>query len=1039
MSPPRSIKISPDGTKLVALFANPEYCVFNPSTGVVTRLFSINTGIQESPGLGQASAEFSIDSKYLYLSLHYSDTLGTILQFDATKTDSVQFIQSRILIDSGNDPTYFQMGPNWKIYGSEHNADSLCIIQNPSNFGSGCNYLRNALPVLGPSGEGLPQFVQRYKAYIHHSNLCQHASVNFSGDIWPPADSIHWDFGDPGSGINNYSTLNNPSHVYSSVGTYMVTLFVRHNDNRTDTSWQTISIVASPQVALGADRTICAGDSTSFDAGACGGCTYLWKNIGTGFIVGSSQTFRTGQAGTYDVLVTNANNCSGSDTVQLITTPVPSVTNNPLSKSICSGDSTHIILISSVAGTMFHWTASLTSGNITGFSADSGLVINQVLIDNLATPGVVTYHITPKVGSCTGTTVAYQVTVTPGLPVSIIISASQNNVCAGMSVTFTAVPTNGGPTPSYQWKVNGINSGTNSSTFTYTPVNNDVVTCVLSSSLISCISNNPATSNAITMTVNPGQPVSITVAPSQNPVCAGNSVTYTATPTNGGLTPSYQWKVNSVNVGPNNPAYYYIPNNGDIVTCILTSNTTCPTGNPASSNPVTMTVNPNLAVSILIVASANPFCLGSSVTFTATPVNEGSLPIYQWKVNGVSVGTSSPNYTYNPLNGDLVTCVLTSSVACPLGSPATSNTITMNVNSNLPAGITIVASSNPFCPGSSDTFTATPINGGTIPAYQWKVNGVNAGTNSHTFTYNPLNGDSVRCVMTSNLSCVTNNPASSSEIIMSGTLAPIVTFTSCFDTITTVNAKPIRLKGGIPLSGTYSGPGVNSLTGVFTPSVAGTGTKTITYSYTNAAMCTASKSIHIIVQVTQAFTCGNNITDIRDNKVYPSVQIGSQCWLAANLNFGTVLASSQDQRDNCVSEKYCYNDNPINCTNQGGLYQWDEIMLYDVTPADQGFCPPAWHIPTENEWNTLFATYINNGFAGSPLKYSGYSGFNALLSGVRHIDKSWDYQGFATFFWSSTSYGGYKAWAHGMNDPDPSVSVYPASRANAFSIRCVHD
>jgi len=274
---------------------------------------------------------------------------------------------------------------------------------------------------------------------------------------------------------------------------------------------------------------------------------------------------------------------------------------------------------------------------------------------------------------------------------------------------------------------------------------------------------------------------------------------------------------------------------------------------------------------------------------------------------------------------------------------------------------------------------------------------------------------------------------------MSGTLAPIVTFTSCFDTITTVNAKPIKLKGGIPLGGTYSGPGVNSLTGVFTPSVAGTGTKTITYTYTNAAMCSANKSIHIIVQAAPGFVCGNSLIDVRDNKAYPTVQIGGQCWMAANLNFGSILASTQDQRDNCVSEKYCYNDNPVNCINQGGLYQWDELMQYDVTPADQGFCPPAWHIPTENDWNTLFANFINNGFAGSPLKYSGYSGFNALLFGARHIDKSWDFQGFATFFWSSTLRSSTQAWAHGMNDPDPSVSVYPASRGNGFSVRCLHD
>jgi uncharacterized protein (TIGR02145 family) len=526
------------------------------------------------------------------------------------------------------------------------------------------------------------------------------------------------------------------------------------------------------------------------------------------------------------------------------------------------------------------------------------------------------------------------------------------------------------------------------------------------------------------------------VVPSQNPVCVGNSVAFTATPNNGGLSPSYQWKVNGINTGTNSPNYSYIPDNGDIVTCVLTSNAVCETGSPAASNTITMIVNPNLAVSITISASANPFCMGSSVTFTGTPVNGAPTPTFQWQVNGVNAGPNSSTFTYNPANGDQVLCILTSGAQCTTGNPATSNIITMIVNSNLPAGVTITASSNPFCPGSSVTFTATPINGGTTPAYQWKVNGVNAGTNSHTFTYNPVNGDSVRCVMTSNLSCVTGNPASSAEIIMSGTLAPIVTFTSCFDTITTVNAKPIKLKGGIPLGGTYSGPGVNPLTSIFNPALAGVGTKTITYSYTNAANCTALAYTHIINYPLSIVNCGSPITDIRDNKVYATVQIGSQCWMAEDLNYGIEIPVTQDQRDNCISEKYSLHPSPLTTHS---FYQWDELMQYDATPADQGFCPPAWHIPTENEWNTLFAHYINNGFAGSPLKYSGFSGFNALLSGARNIDKSWDFQGFATFFWSSTSYGGYKAWAHGMNDTDPSVSVYPASRANAFSVRCIKD
>jgi uncharacterized protein (TIGR02145 family) len=266
---------------------------------------------------------------------------------------------------------------------------------------------------------------------------------------------------------------------------------------------------------------------------------------------------------------------------------------------------------------------------------------------------------------------------------------------------------------------------------------------------------------------------------------------------------------------------------------------------------------------------------------------------------------------------------------------------------------------------------------------------------------------------------------------------PNVTFTSCFDTITSANAQPIKLKGGIPLGGSYSGPGVSSSTGIFTPSLAGIGTKTITYSYTNVSTCSASDSIHIIVQPSPIFTCGNNLTDIRDNQVYPTIQIGSQCWLSSNLNYGTILTSPQDQRDNCIAEKYCFNDNPINCTTQGGLYQWDELMQYDNTPGNQGFCPPGWHIPTKSDWLQLFSNFPDSAHAATYLKYSGTSGFNALFTGSLYFHESWDYHGFASFFWSSTANGPIKAWAHGMNNPDPSVSLYSAMRSDAFPVRCI--
>lgn len=150
------------------------------------------------------------------------------------------------------------------------------------------------------------------------------------------------------------------------------------------------------------------------------------------------------------------------------------------------------------------------------------------------------------------------------------------------------------------------------------------------------------------------------------------------------------------------------------------------------------------------------------------------------------------------------------------------------------------------------------------------------------------------------------------------------------------------------------------------------------------------------------------VTDT-DGNIYPTVQIGDQCWMAKNLNVGRYVASTVSDADhsnlsnNGIIEKYCYGNDIANCALYGGLYDWDEAMGYSNTEGAQGICPAGWHIPTENDWKTLNSFYIY-GNAGAHLKVGGSSGFDAYFAGDRHAKGAFYGFGASGFFWQSSSY-----------------------------------
>jgi len=273
---------------------------------------------------------------------------------------------------------------------------------------------------------------------------------------------------------------------------------------------------------------------------------------------------------------------------------------------------------------------------------------------------------------------------------------------------------------------------------------------------------------------------SITTQPSSVTVCNTNSAVFSVVASGTGLT--YQWQQNtgsgfvnltnagiysSVTTATLNISSCTTAMNGYQYRCVVSSST-C--GGSTNSNSATLTVNPAAGASITISASpSNIICAGTNVTFTATVVNGGATPTYQWKLNGANVGTNSPTYSNASLaNGNVVQCVLTSSASCVPG-PVTSNSITMTVDPIVTATISITASpAGAICAGTAVNFTATATNEGTTPTFQWQLNGGNVGTNSASYTNSTLvNGDVVRCILTSSANCVTGSPATSNTITAS--------------------------------------------------------------------------------------------------------------------------------------------------------------------------------------------------------------------------------------------------------------------------------
>jgi uncharacterized protein (TIGR02145 family)/uncharacterized repeat protein (TIGR02543 family) len=209
------------------------------------------------------------------------------------------------------------------------------------------------------------------------------------------------------------------------------------------------------------------------------------------------------------------------------------------------------------------------------------------------------------------------------------------------------------------------------------------------------------------------------------------------------------------------------------------------------------------------------------------------------------------------------------------------------------------------------------------------------------------------------------------------------------------------------------------------------------------------------------------LTDNRDSKQYKTVKIGTQTWMAENLNY-------------VADSSWCYDNSPDSCNKYGRLYDWSTVMDIGTQYNNQtwggsdvkrqGVCPSGWHLPSRSEWDVLAAavggkldsTYMSQAGAtyyywnpsGMKLKStSGWKdggngtddfGFSALPGGSRYYnygDGSFSFTtaGSIGSWWTATESNSGSAYHRIMDYLNEHVLEYYVSKSDWLSVRCVQD
>jgi hypothetical protein len=531
-------------------------------------------------------------------------------------------------------------------------------------------------------------------------------------------------------GLSANATPSTP--ILTTTTTYTVT---GTTNGCTGTAVSTVTVKPKPTITVNSP-SICSGQTANLTAS--GASSYSW----TGGLTPTSNPITPILTTTTTYTVTGTlNGCTGTAALTVTVKPNPTVSVN--SPSVCNGQ-----------------TANLTASGASTYSWTGGLAA----ISNPTTPiltTTTTYTVTGTTNGCTGTAVS-TVTVKP----NPIVSVNSPSICNGQTASLTA---SGATT--YSW-TGGLSANatpstpilTTTTTYTVTGTTNGctgtAVTAVVTVKPNPVISvNSPAICNGQSafLIASGASSYSWTggLAAISNPTTPvlNTNTNYTVTGTLNGCTgrATTTIKIKPTKVTNLNKSIC----SGDSVvigtqsfnatgnySVVLSSSENCD-----STVNLALLVSSSLTPSVSISENKNNICLGEQAVFTATSINTGNAVNYQWFVNGNTVGTNSNKFTTNSLvNGDVVTVGISTSASCLTTNTATSNAITMTVNS-----VSFTIPNVEYCNGKSATVDLNiPL---TNYSVFWKNGTDTITTNNDILTVNNTTNASLQFTVKFGIGC----------------------------------------------------------------------------------------------------------------------------------------------------------------------------------------------------------------------------------------------------------------------------------------------